>query len=158
MFYSGAKYKWNCRSCFQSQRLLSYWSWREHTNLTHFFRSTRAFARSTCHSLVGLLNIYNNTKKIYIFALKLTWINTTYCNIPYIDVSFRPVPDSTSRAHNAKPANVEGMLSLAAQMAAAALKPFTFGVAYTLNDYTADGTVFDYMAGSRKVCVLALLF
>ena len=45
------------------------------------------------------------------------------------------------------------MMELGKQMAAAASmrKPFSYGVAYNINDYTADGTIFDYMAGNRKV-------
>ena len=43
------------------------------------------------------------------------------------------------------------MLELAKTVAAASKKKFSYGLAYQLNDYTADGTVFDYMAGRRKV-------
>ena len=43
------------------------------------------------------------------------------------------------------------MLDLADQMSHATPKQFTYGLAYQLNEYTADGTIFDYMAGVRKV-------
>ena len=46
------------------------------------------------------------------------------------------------------------MLDLAKIIAAASVKKFTYGLAYQLNDYTADGTIFDYMAGKRKVCII----
>jgi len=43
------------------------------------------------------------------------------------------------------------MLDVAQKMARATGKKFTYGLAYYLNDYPADGTIFDYMAGVRKV-------
>lgn len=43
------------------------------------------------------------------------------------------------------------MLGIAQKMSHATSKKFTYGIAYHLNDYTADGTIFDYMAGVRKV-------
>lgn len=36
-------------------------------------------------------------------------------------------------------------------MAKSSASKFTYGHAYDLNDYAADGTVFDYMAGKRNV-------
>ena len=50
-----------------------------------------------------------------------------------------------------KPDNVDNMLELADQMARHTSTSFKYGIAYQLNDYTADGTSFDYMAGVRKV-------
>ncbi len=43
------------------------------------------------------------------------------------------------------------MLDLADQMSQAMANKFAYGMAYQVNEYTADGTVFDYMAGVRKV-------
>lgn len=43
------------------------------------------------------------------------------------------------------------MLELAKQMSHATKYDFKYGEGYTLNDYTADGTIFDFMAGVRKV-------
>lgn len=45
------------------------------------------------------------------------------------------------------------MMKLGQRMAAAvgSKKPFSYGVAYKINDYTADGTIFDFMAGNRQV-------
>ena len=61
--------------------------------------------------------------------------------------------DTLSKEKNLKPKNFDQMMELGKQMAAAASmrKPFSYGVAYNINDYTADGTIFDYMAGNRKV-------
>ena len=43
------------------------------------------------------------------------------------------------------------MLDVADRMSHATSVRFTYGVAYQLNEYTADGTIFDFMAGKRKV-------
>ena len=43
------------------------------------------------------------------------------------------------------------MLDLASKMATSGTHTYSYGLAYELNQYTADGTVFDYMAGVRKV-------
>ena len=48
------------------------------------------------------------------------------------------------------------MMELAHKMAEATSHTFSYGVAYQVNDYTADGTVFDYMAGVRKVYFIFL--
>ena len=43
------------------------------------------------------------------------------------------------------------MLELADLMSQSMIHKFAYGMAYQLNEYTADGTIFDYMAGVRKV-------
>lgn len=43
------------------------------------------------------------------------------------------------------------MLDVARRMSEASRTRFTYGVAYQINQYTADGTIFDYMAGDRLV-------
>ena len=45
------------------------------------------------------------------------------------------------------------MLKLAQLLATVTRRQYRYGKAVDLNDYTADGTVFDYMAGVRKVGV-----
>ena len=47
--------------------------------------------------------------------------------------------------------NEASELSLASLIAAAAGHHFKFNVAHVLNDYPADGTSFDYMAGVKQV-------
>ena len=61
------------------------------------------------------------------------------------------ISDTQSKLFRRKPDNVAHMLELAEQMAKVTSQQYTYGVAYQLNDYTADGTTFDYMAGVRKV-------
>lgn len=61
------------------------------------------------------------------------------------------VVDSVSKQTRHKPGNLNAMLDIAQKMSHATSKKFTYGIAYHLNDYTADGTIFDYMAGVRKV-------
>ena len=43
------------------------------------------------------------------------------------------------------------MLDLAMELAHCTKYTYKYGEANKLNDYTADGTIFDYMAGVRKV-------
>ena len=54
------------------------------------------------------------------------------------------------------------MLELASKMSAATVHQYTYGLAYQLNEYTADGTIFDYMAGIRRVssasCLIQILW
>ena len=59
--------------------------------------------------------------------------------------------DTQSKHLHTKPDNIENMLELADQMAKVTSQQYTYGIAYQLNEYTADGTTFDYMAGVRKV-------
>ena len=61
------------------------------------------------------------------------------------------IPDSLSKKIQRKPTNIEDMLELASKMSAATVHQYTYGLAYQLNEYTADGTIFDYMAGIRRV-------
>ena len=62
--------------------------------------------------------------------------------------------DSQSKLVRRKPFNIAAMLELADQMSHSTRSKFTYGLAYQLNDYTADGTIFDYMSGVRKVRTL----
>lgn len=61
------------------------------------------------------------------------------------------LPDTISKKQQLQPDNAMAMLELAHKMAAATAHTFTYGVAYQVNEYTADGTVFDFMAGVRQV-------
>ena len=63
----------------------------------------------------------------------------------------RPISDTISKKKRVKPPNLSSMLDVADRMSHATNAKFTYGVAYQLNEYTADGTIFDYMAGKRKV-------
>ena len=44
------------------------------------------------------------------------------------------------------------MLDLAMELSHATNFNYKYGEVYKISDYTADGTIFDYMAGVRKVC------
>ena len=59
--------------------------------------------------------------------------------------------DSKSRNLGREPANVEAMEELARILAASTSPGYQYGRAASLNEYSADGTVFDFMAGRRKV-------
>ena len=61
------------------------------------------------------------------------------------------VSDSQSRKLGREPDNLVEMLNLAKLLASVTGQKYEYGKAADLNDYTADGTVFDYMAGVRKV-------
>ena len=50
-----------------------------------------------------------------------------------------------------RPYNIDAMLEVAHAMSVSTRFKFSYGIAYELNDYTADGTVFDYMSGVRQV-------
>ena len=62
--------------------------------------------------------------------------------------------DSKSRKLGRDPDNLSEMLILAELLATVTGKKYQYGKAADLNDYTADGTVFDYMAGVRKVSII----
>ncbi|XP_005102958.1 carboxypeptidase O [Aplysia californica] len=63
-----------------------------------------------------------------------------------------PYADSKSRLNHRSPSNKIDLLKLASKMAKSSqARPFKYGLAYDLNDYTADGTSFDFMAGVRKI-------
>ena len=61
------------------------------------------------------------------------------------------IVDTVSKKTRSKPPNLSSMLDVADRMSHATSVRFTYGVAYQLNEYTADGTIFDFMAGKRKV-------
>ena len=56
-----------------------------------------------------------------------------------------------SKSRKRLPDNLEEMIYLGDILAKSARRTFKADVAYKLNEYTADGTVFDYMAGAKKV-------
>lgn len=45
------------------------------------------------------------------------------------------------------------MLKFANLLSTSTKFAYQYGKAVALNDYSADGTIFDYMSGVRKVCV-----
>lgn len=59
--------------------------------------------------------------------------------------------DTLSKQTGREPENIGEMLLLAKLLSTATVHPYQYGKAANLNDYSADGTVFDYMAGVRKV-------
>ena len=50
-----------------------------------------------------------------------------------------------------KPENIEEMLDLASIMSHSTTFLYKYGCAHVLGGYSADGTVFDYMAGVKEV-------
>lgn len=60
--------------------------------------------------------------------------------------------DTESKKNRQKPENIKAMLELADKMSHSTKRRYTYGLAYQLNQYSADGTIFDFMAGVRKVC------
>ena len=49
---------------------------------------------------------------------------------------------------------MEAQLQLAQRMAKSTSGLFSYGVGYNLNDYAADGTIYDFMSGVKKVGIL----
>lgn len=76
----------------------------------------------------GFISFHSGTKQIYI-----------------------PFADTRSRQRGRVPANLDEMTRLAKELSAATVFKHEYGQAASLNDYTADGTIFDYMAGRRKI-------
>ncbi|XP_064622834.1 carboxypeptidase O-like [Lineus longissimus] len=62
-----------------------------------------------------------------------------------------PYADTKSQTLHRKPDNIERMIDLASLLSHSTSHHYRYGLAYELNDYTADGCVFDYMAGKRKI-------
>ncbi|KAK3596488.1 hypothetical protein CHS0354_007394 [Potamilus streckersoni] len=62
-----------------------------------------------------------------------------------------PYADTVSKATGREPENVKQMLELAATLSVATKHGYKYGKVTKLNEYTADGTIFDYMAGVRKI-------
>ncbi|CAD5123335.1 DgyrCDS11691 [Dimorphilus gyrociliatus] len=62
-----------------------------------------------------------------------------------------PFSDTFSKTFNRKPGNIESMLDLAKQLSQSTKYDYKYGQAYNLNFYTADGTIFDYMAGKKNI-------
>lgn len=59
--------------------------------------------------------------------------------------------DTKSRQLKRVPDNIQEMLRLAAQLSRCTKYKYRFGTSHQLINYTADGTIFDYMAGIQKV-------
>lgn len=76
----------------------------------------------------GFLSLHSGIKQIYI-----------------------PFADSVSQDAGRKPVNVNEMRRLAHILSNTTVFKYQYGQAMNLNDYSADGTIFDYMAGKRKV-------
>jgi len=67
---------------------------------------------------------------------------------------FTPFSDTKSKRLNRRHATTESQLQLTAQIWSATAGFFTgLGIVYELNDYTADGTIADYIAGALNVPV-----
>ncbi|WAR19295.1 CBPO-like protein [Mya arenaria] len=62
-----------------------------------------------------------------------------------------PYADTKSKATNREPENIAEMMKLAEILSTCTSYRYQYGKAADLNDYTADGTVFDYMAGVKHI-------
>lgn len=62
-----------------------------------------------------------------------------------------PYSDTKSRQLKRVPDNIQEMLRLAAQLSRCTKYKYRFGTSHQLINYTADGTIFDYMAGIQKI-------
>lgn len=58
--------------------------------------------------------------------------------------------DTKSKKIGRQVDNLNDMLDLAMELSHCTKYTYKYGQAYKLNDYTADGTIFDFMAGVRK--------
>ncbi|XP_060559062.1 carboxypeptidase A5-like isoform X1 [Ruditapes philippinarum] len=76
----------------------------------------------------GFLSLHSGIKQIYI-----------------------PFADSLSQRTGRAPENIKEMLKLAKELSKSTIYKYQYGQAAKLNDYSADGSIFDYMAGRRKV-------
>ncbi|EDV21753.1 uncharacterized protein TRIADDRAFT_59794 [Trichoplax adhaerens] len=101
------------------------------------YRGPHSFSEPECNVLLDLTSQYEFDA---FFSL--------HAGIKHIYV---PYSDSMSQKIGRKPANIKEQLKLASIMAKSSASKFTYGHAYDLNDYAADGTVFDYMAGKRNI-------
>ncbi|XP_021351536.1 carboxypeptidase A2-like isoform X2 [Mizuhopecten yessoensis] len=68
-----------------------------------------------------------------------------------INQIYLPYADTKSKLEKRRPYNVEDMLDLASELSHATKRGYTYGHSYALNHYTADGTIFDFMSGSRMI-------
>ncbi|XP_030855216.1 carboxypeptidase A1 isoform X1 [Strongylocentrotus purpuratus] len=62
-----------------------------------------------------------------------------------------PFADSASRKAKIVPVNSIVQLALAEAMSKAGGSSFKYGIGYNLCEYPADGTIYDYMAGVKKI-------
>ncbi|XP_071161918.1 zinc carboxypeptidase-like [Mytilus edulis] len=62
-----------------------------------------------------------------------------------------PFADTKSKKIGRQVDNFADMLDLAMELSHCTKYTYKYGQAYKLNDYTADGTIFDFMAGVRKI-------
>nr|XP_054758750.1 carboxypeptidase A1-like isoform X1 [Lytechinus pictus] len=62
-----------------------------------------------------------------------------------------PFADSASRKAKRVPVNSAVQLGLAEAMSKAGGSSFKYGIGYNLCEYPADGTIYDYMAGVKKI-------
>ncbi|XP_048736117.2 carboxypeptidase A5-like isoform X2 [Ostrea edulis] len=62
-----------------------------------------------------------------------------------------PYSDTKSLQLKREPDNVQEMLSLASRLSRCSRYNYRYGTSHHLINYTADGTIFDYMAGIKKI-------
>ncbi|XP_062569878.1 carboxypeptidase A5-like [Saccostrea cucullata] len=62
-----------------------------------------------------------------------------------------PYSDTRSREIQRKPDNIKEMVHMASRLSRCTKYQYRYGTAPQLINYTADGTIFDYMAGVKKI-------
>ncbi|XP_061165260.1 carboxypeptidase T-like isoform X2 [Saccostrea echinata] len=62
-----------------------------------------------------------------------------------------PYSDTRSREIQREPDNINEMLRMASRLSRCTMYRYQYGTAPQLINYTADGTIFDYMAGVQKI-------
>ncbi|XP_078589693.1 carboxypeptidase B1-like [Branchiostoma floridae x Branchiostoma japonicum] len=101
------------------------------------YRGSAAFSEPECLVLTDLvtkfqfdafLSLHSGTRDIYL-----------------------PFSDSQSKHEQRKPKNLADQMRLAKLLSDAMVPEFQHGIGYELNQYTADGTSFDYMAGVKEL-------
>ncbi|XP_070578847.1 carboxypeptidase A4-like [Ptychodera flava] len=101
------------------------------------YRGVHAFSEPECTVLTEITAKY----KFDVFISLHSGIRQIYV----------PFADSLSKKEKRVPYNAEAQLELAQLMSQSTPNTFTYGIAHKLNDYVADGTIFDYMAGVRQI-------
>ncbi|ESO96431.1 hypothetical protein LOTGIDRAFT_159841 [Lottia gigantea] len=64
---------------------------------------------------------------------------------------YLPFADTVSKMSNREPYHIKTMEDLARKLSKSTNHLYKYGKSYELGQYTADGTIFDYMAGKRQI-------
>ncbi|KAK3092946.1 hypothetical protein FSP39_009226 [Pinctada imbricata] len=101
------------------------------------YRGPEAFSEPETNVFTGLAN-----------RIKFDLFISFHSGIKHIYI---PFSDTKSKISKRNPPNFENMLDLASILSHSTQYVYKYGHSYDLSGYTADGTIFDYMAGVKKV-------